>query len=117
AIISSIQKLFLSALLLTVVTGYTLQAQSAPDDDLVPIFAGAAHADVTPSAEVMNWVTGEPYGVIHDPIHARALTISDGDHTVVLIHWEIVDVGESARDEVRQRIAAELDIPEQHILV
>src|SRR5690606_13447544 len=95
---------------------YTASAQN-PETDLVPLLAGAAHKDITPSTQVLNWVTGEPYGVIHDPIHTRALVISDGDHIVALIHWEIVDVGESARDEVRKRIAAELDIPEKHILV
>lgn len=108
--------MWLCILIVGVCTAFDGRAQT-PDKNLVPLFAGAAHADVTPSTQVLNWVTGKPYQEIHDPIHARALVVSDGDHQVVLIHWEIVDVGESARDTVRKLIAAELGIPEQHILV
>lgn len=116
AIIRSFRLTFQSIVVVLIITAYTASAQN-PETDLVPLLAGAAHKDITPSTQVLNWVTGESYGVIHDPIHTRALVISDGDHIVALIHWEIVDVGESARDEVRKRIAAELDIPEKHILV
>lgn len=81
------------------------------------ILAGAAHADITPGVKVKNWVTGKPYEFIHDSIYVRALVLSDNMEKVVILHWEIVDAGESATDLVREKIAAALNIPENNILV
>lgn len=93
---------------------------SQTDNDsspMVTIYAGAAHADITPSEDVKNWVNGKEYAEIHDPIFARALVLSDGVNKTVILHWELVDVGESACDEIRKRISQRLDIDPGHILV
>lgn len=115
----SIPRVFgiLWACALVLLTARHLVSQESPADEMVPLYAGAAHADITPTTEVKNWVTGEAYGEVHDPIFARALVLSDGDHKVVILHWELVDVGESARDQVRSRISKHLDIPFQNVLV
>lgn len=97
--------------------GHLTAQQEMATDQMVSLYAGAAHADITPSVDVRNWVNGEPYGEIHDSIFARATVLSDGNQKVVILHWELVDVGESARDEIRTRISEELDIPSHHILV
>lgn len=104
-------------LMLMMSPGTVFSQDSSPPENGIQLYAGASHANITPSAEVKNWVTGDPYGEVHDSIFARALVVSDGVHKVVMLHWELVDAGESATDEVRQRIAAELNIPEGNILV
>ncbi|MFM9092873.1 MAG: carboxypeptidase regulatory-like domain-containing protein, partial [Verrucomicrobiota bacterium] len=38
----------------------------------VTLRVGAARADITPSVEVRNWVSGKPSAVVHDPLLAQA---------------------------------------------
>lgn len=109
--------IILGLALVLMISGPLTSQEESSNHEMVNLLAGAAHADISPSTGVYNWVTGEPYGVIHDSIYARALVISDGVHKVVILHWELVDVGESARDQIRSRIAQKLDIPEENILV
>ncbi len=100
------------------VFGPSVSAQSDSPHDLgVQLYAGASHANITPAPEVHNWVNGEPYGAVQDSIFVRALVVGDGDHKVVFLHWELVDAGESATDQVRKRIAEKLNIPSGNILV
>ena len=98
-------------------TGQLFSQEAKAEGEMVQLYAGAAHEDITPSTDVKNWVTGEAYGEVHDPIFARALVLSDGVEKVVILHWELVDVGESARDNIRQRVANSLNISPQNILV
>lgn len=79
--------------------------------------AGAARADITPEVEVLNWVTGKPYGAVLDPLFVHALVLDDGTTRAALIRWDLVDVSESARDEVRQAVGAALGMPGENILV
>ena len=103
--------------LVLMVSGPLGSQEEGSNHEMVNLLAGAGQADISPSIGVYNWVTGEPYGVIHDSIYARALVISDGVQKVVILHWELVDVGESARDQIRERISQSLDIPPHNILV
>jgi neutral ceramidase len=79
--------------------------------------AGAAKADITPETEVLNWVTGKPYGTVHDPLSVHALVLDDGTTKAALLRWDLVDVSESARDEVRQAVGGALGIPGENIMV
>lgn len=79
--------------------------------------AGAAREDITPGTDVLNWVTGKPYGEVRDPLFVHALVLDDGRSPAVLIRWDLVDVSESARDEVRKAIGASLKIPADRIMV
>ncbi|MDP3069331.1 MAG: hypothetical protein Q8N18_03535 [Opitutaceae bacterium] len=79
--------------------------------------AGAARADITPEPEVLNWVTGKPYGAILDPLFVHALVLEDGVKRVALLRWDLVDVSESARDEVRRAVGTALAMPAENILV
>jgi neutral ceramidase len=83
----------------------------------VPLRAGAAQADITPEPEVLNWVTGKPYGVVLDPLAVHALVLDDGRTKVAVIRWDIVDVSESAREEMRRVVGAALGMPGENILV
>ncbi len=78
---------------------------------------GAARADITPETGVLNWVTGKPYGSVLDPLFVHALVLDDGKSKIALIRWDLVDVSESARDEVRQAVGAALGMPGENILV
>lgn len=78
---------------------------------------GAAHADITPEPAVLNWVTGKPYGSVLDPLNVHALVFDDGRSKAVLLRWDLVDVSESARDEVRKAVGAALRMPPENIFV
>ena len=78
---------------------------------------GAAKADITPGTDVLNWVTGKPYGAVLDPLFVHALVLDDGRTKAAIIRWDLVDVSESARDAVRQAVGAALGMPGENILV
>lgn len=96
--------------------GWT-DACSEIENDSIVFMAGAAYANITPSEDVKNWVTGKPYPDVRDSIYARVLVVDDGFQKFVILHWELVDAGESATDLVRAEIAAALNISSDHILV
>lgn len=79
--------------------------------------AGAARADITPDTAVRNWVTGKPYAEVLDPLSVHALVLDDGRARAVLVRWDLVDVSESARDEVRKAVGAALSVPGDNIMV
>ncbi len=79
--------------------------------------AGAARSDITPEPEVLNWVTGKPYGAVHDSLNVHALVLDDGRTRAAILRWDLVDVSESARDEVRKVVGAALDMPGENILI
>jgi neutral ceramidase len=78
---------------------------------------GAAKADITPEPAVLNWVTGKPYGSVLDPLNVHALVLDDGKSKAAIIRWDLVDVSESARDEVRRVVGVALKMPPENILV
>lgn len=89
----------------------------AAADSAVTLRAGAARADITPEPEVLNWVTGKPYGEVSDRLFVHALVLDDGGTKAAIVRWDLVDVSESARDEVRKAIGAALGMPGENILV
>lgn len=78
---------------------------------------GAAQADITPDTAVLNWVTGKPYGAVLDPLVVHALAMDDGATKAVLIRWDLVDVSESARDEVRRAVGEALKMSAENVMV
>lgn len=86
-------------------------------DSGLALRAGAARADITPEPEVRNWVTGKPYGDVLDRLFVHALVLDDATTKAALIRWDLVDVSESARDEVRKAVGAALGMPGENILV
>lgn len=106
---------FLSAVLVALGLGVVTTVVAA--DAGVTLRAGAAREDITPDPSVLNWITGKPYGRVIDPLLLQALVLDDGRSKAVLIRWDLVDVSESARDEVRQAVGAALQVPADNILV
>lgn len=78
---------------------------------------GAGRADITPEVGVLNWVTGKPYGSVLDPLHVQAIVFEQGGVKAAILRWDLVDVSESLRDEVRKAIGAALAIPGENILL
>lgn len=94
-----------------------LAALTRASDTTSSLRAGAARADITPETDVLNWVTGKPYGNVLDPLFVHALVLDDGKNKAVLIRWDLTDVSESARDEVRKAVGAALEMPGENIFV
>jgi hypothetical protein len=92
----------------------SLARAAAPE---LTLRAGAAKADITPGVDVLNWVTGKPYGTVLDPLYVHALTLDDGRTKAVILRWDLVDVSESARDVVREAVGAALGMPGGNILI
>jgi len=81
------------------------------------IRAGAASADITPDPAMTNWITGEPYDGVLDPLHVRALALSDGKGEAIVLSWDLIDVFEEACAEVREAVSSATGVPSDRILI
>lgn len=71
--------------------------------------AGAAVRDITPPVGVdLTGYGGRPSGctAIHDPLHARALVLTDGASTVALVSMDVLGISFELRGRLRERAAA-----------
>ncbi|MAF12282.1 hypothetical protein CMK11_17690 [Candidatus Poribacteria bacterium] len=71
--------------------------------------AGVASRDITPPVGVdLTGYGGRPTGCtsIHDPLYARALALTDGDATVVLVSMDVLGISFELRDRLRERAMA-----------
>ena len=81
--------------------------------------AGFSRVDVTPP--LGSYVSGyfhERYaqGVL-DPLELNALACNDGERTVLLIIADFIGVDKTYCDIIREKIAARVSIPEDHIML
>ena len=77
---------------------------------------GAAKVDITPkdlTGLVSVWA--KAFEGVHDPIYARVLVLDNGSTTAAIVTLDLVEYGSSM--PIRERIARELAIPVDHILV
>jgi neutral ceramidase len=83
--------------------------------DNLPLRAGAARMDITPSdlTDLNPW--GGSYSDVHDPIYARVLVLENGTTSAVFVALDAPDLGDTT--EVRQRIQREFGIPVDHIII
>lgn len=78
------------------------------------LLAGHAKSDIT---------TSSPEAIIHDPLHARALVLDDGETKLAIIAMDVVaiggisDVSDDFLPNLRARIETELGVPGTHVLV
>jgi neutral ceramidase len=86
-------------------------------ESAVALRLGVGRADITPGTDVRNWVTGKAYGAVLDPLAVQVLTLDDGVTKAAVVRWDLTDVSESARDEVRRVIETATGIPGGNILV
>lgn len=102
---------------LLVLASCVVLALSRAADPAVTLRIGAGRADITPGTDVLNWVTGKPFGTARDPLLVQALVLDDGRTRAAILRWDLTDVSESARDEVRRAIESALGIPGGHVLL
>ncbi|MGD9495267.1 MAG: neutral/alkaline non-lysosomal ceramidase N-terminal domain-containing protein [Armatimonadota bacterium] len=82
--------------------------------------AGLARIDVTPPiGTIMAGYAARDHGAegIHDPLLAKALALSDGDTTLLLITCDIISFNYRFTDPLRARIDERTGIPAANILV
>jgi neutral ceramidase len=84
--------------------------------------AGAARVDITPPADaalVMNGYGGRTQGFkgIHDHIYVRAIVLDDGATQAAVVAWELLFVPDEVWADVSQRIARELGIRPENLLL
>jgi hypothetical protein len=84
--------------------------------------AGAASVDITPAADGSLLMGG--YGArtqghtgIHDNIFVRAIVLDDGATQVALVAWELISVPDAVWADVSQRVAAELGIRPENLML
>ena len=87
-----------------------------------PLQVGAARVDITPAPDAalpMSGYAGRTQGFqrIHDHIYVRAIVLSDGSSQAALVAWELIGVPNHVWEELSQRIAKELAIPADHLLL
>jgi neutral ceramidase len=77
---------------------------------------GVARVDITPKdlTGLVGIVT-RPYGGVHDPLYARALVLDNGANTAAIVELDLVEVGNTM--PLRERIAKELAIPADHMII
>ncbi|MCV2394343.1 hypothetical protein OEB99_08480 [Actinotalea sp. M2MS4P-6] len=77
--------------------------------------AGAARVEITPAALAGLNPFGPDFLSVHDPLHARALVVGDGDTRVALVALDLVEVGDTT--QLRDRIADEVGIPADRVML
>jgi neutral ceramidase len=81
-----------------------------------PLRAGAAKVDITPgNLTSLTNLWGRPFEGVHDPIFLRALVVDNGINTAAIVAADLVEFGDTS--SVRKRIAEEVGIPFDHIIM
>lgn len=84
-----------------------------------PLMVGVAEVDITPP--VGNRMSGYFYErlstAVHDPLHARAIVVQQGEERGAIVVCELVGVPVDATEPARKRAAERTGIPVENILV
>jgi len=117
----------LTALAIGIEGGAVLRAIGARGVAAI-VLASTASVSATPAAELLAGVakvdiTDRDAGPVNDPLYAKALVLSTGETTTVLVSIDAVAIGEIGRitheflPSLRARVASELAIPPLHVVV
>jgi len=81
--------------------------------------AGAAKSDITPEMGTMLVGSTQPVAAarIHDPLHARALVLSDGTTRLAFVVCDLLGVPSEITDEAKKRITEATGIPRTHVAI
>jgi len=87
-----------------------------------PLQVGAARVDITPAPDAALPMAGyggrtQGFQRIHDHIYVRAIVLSDGASQAALLEWELVGIPTHVWEELSQRIAKELGIPADNMIL
>lgn len=94
-------------------------AQKAPAESSPgPLQIGTAKVNITPPVGLPLAGYGARTSTgIHDPILARALAISDGQNTVVIVSVDLLAVTDDLFHAVYQKVHAAIPLPEENLLI
>ncbi|MBI3812529.1 MAG: neutral/alkaline non-lysosomal ceramidase N-terminal domain-containing protein [Nitrospirae bacterium] len=94
-------------------------ALKAPDESSPgPLRIGTAKVDITPPIGLPLAGYGARTSTgIHDPILARALAVSNGQNTVVLVSLDLLAITDDLFDSVLRKVRADVPLPEDHLLI
>src|SRR5271157_4666360 len=83
--------------------------------------AGAARVDITPPADealpMAGYAGRAPSKGVHDHIYVRAIVLDNGAIQSALVAWDLIFVPNEVWSEVSGRIAKEIGIPSEHLLL
>jgi hypothetical protein len=80
-------------------------------------FPGAVCASLRAGVSKADITRDQPTGLVNDPLYAKALVISDGKNTAVVITMDIGNITLPALAEIRNRIQSELKINGNNVMV
>ena len=116
--------LLLAAVWTSVASGILLALACGPaafaQHDAPSLRAGAAAVDITPQQFPINMPGGFKENMAegaHDPLHARALALSDGTTTLAMVVVDNLSVARDAADEAKALASKRCGIPVDKILL
>lgn len=78
---------------------------------------GIVERDITPGTLFTNWVTGEIYPGVRDPLKFHVTVIGDGEDWVVLGAFDVLEIRKSFTGYIRQQIREKYGILEERVLL
>jgi len=83
--------------------------------------AGVALVEITPPGETPGEIIGGflpvPVRAVHDPLHARCLVLDDGSSRVAVVVCDLLGIHRAVSDAARARIARDVGIPPEAVLI
>ncbi len=84
--------------------------------------AGAARFEITPAPDAALPMSGyanrtQGFKGIHDPIYVRAIVLDDGATQAAVVAWELISVPDAVWAEASPRIAAEVGIRPENLIL
>jgi neutral ceramidase len=106
--------------LIGLIASAVVGADSTPAADPPVLRAGAAAVDITPQEFPINMPGGfspNPATAVHDPFHARALVLDDGQTTLAMVVVDTLGMGREPVDEAKAIASKATGIAMDKILV
>jgi len=81
--------------------------------------AGAAQLDVTPGlgAHLLGYFTDRRATEIHDPLNAKAISITNGDTTLGFVICDVIVVPGAVADAAKAIIQDRIGVPSENVLI
>jgi neutral ceramidase len=84
-----------------------------------PLSLGVAQADITPptGSAMAGYYTSRDATGTHDPLHAKAMALSDGRTEVIIIACDLVSLPRELSQSARQIIAAKIHVAPEYVMI
>ena len=101
---------------LAVCSSLMIVTPSALGAEVHRLKVGVSKIDITPKDLTgLVGIVPRPYGGVHDRLYARALVLDNSVNTAAIVALDLVEMGNTT--SLRGRIAKELAIPADHIII